>query len=247
MLTDGDRRLYRAVHGTSLVEQPEETTPCEATLLLAADADGESGADLVYEIPDAYLDDAYAETGLTIGGHVYRFYAGTPLMGSDGQVLGTLFVADAETGRLDAAQRDALAILGRQAVARLELTAREREMARASQEQRRTDTALAVERNFVSAVLDTVDALVAVFDTAGRIVRFNRACEAISGMSRGAGGEVCVGAADSPGRHRSGDAGVREHPGGAYPAVFENFWQTREGSCGGSRGRRRLCWIRRRT
>ena len=40
-----------------------------------------------------------------------------------------------------------------------------------------------VERNFVSAVLDTMSALVLVVDTAGRIVRFNRACEEISGYT----------------------------------------------------------------
>ena len=35
----------------------------------------------------------------------------------------------------------------------------------------------------VSAILDTVGALVVVLDPEGRIVRFNRACEQISGYS----------------------------------------------------------------
>jgi PAS domain S-box-containing protein len=43
--------------------------------------------------------------------------------------------------------------------------------------------ALRKERNFVSAVLDTVGALVVVLDTEGRIVSFNRACEQIIGFS----------------------------------------------------------------
>ncbi len=37
------------------------------------------------------------------------------------------------------------------------------------------------ERNFVAAVINTVDALIIVLDTEGRIVQFNRACESISG------------------------------------------------------------------
>ena len=39
------------------------------------------------------------------------------------------------------------------------------------------------ERNFISAVLDTAGALIIVLDTKGRIVRFNRACEEITGYS----------------------------------------------------------------
>lgn len=46
-----------------------------------------------------------------------------------------------------------------------------------------TEAALQEERNLVSAILDTVDALVAVLDRAGRIIRFNRACEQTSGHS----------------------------------------------------------------
>ncbi len=39
------------------------------------------------------------------------------------------------------------------------------------------------ERNLISAILDTVGALVAVLDSSGRIVRFNRACEQTTGHS----------------------------------------------------------------
>ncbi|MBE9139037.1 PAS domain S-box protein [Nodosilinea sp. LEGE 07088] len=44
-----------------------------------------------------------------------------------------------------------------------------------------TDEALRQERNFIAAVLDTVGALVVVLDRSGQIVRFNQACEHISG------------------------------------------------------------------
>src|SRR5579871_4103197 len=39
------------------------------------------------------------------------------------------------------------------------------------------------ERNVVSAIFDTVGALVIVLDQDGRIVRFNRACEQMTGYS----------------------------------------------------------------
>lgn len=50
-------------------------------------------------------------------------------------------------------------------------------------ERQRTEEALEQEHQFVSALLDTVGALVVVLDTQGRIVRFNRACERLTGYS----------------------------------------------------------------
>ncbi len=46
---------------------------------------------------------------------------------------------------------------------------------------RQAEEALKLERNFVSAVLDTVGSLVVVLDTQGRIVRFNSTCERVTG------------------------------------------------------------------
>jgi PAS domain S-box-containing protein len=48
----------------------------------------------------------------------------------------------------------------------------------------KAEDALRAEKNFVATVLDTVGALVVVLDTAGRIVRSNRAFEAITGFTR---------------------------------------------------------------
>ncbi len=48
---------------------------------------------------------------------------------------------------------------------------------------KRTEEALQEERNVVSGILDTVGALVVVLDTDGRIVRFNRACEQMTGYT----------------------------------------------------------------
>ena len=48
---------------------------------------------------------------------------------------------------------------------------------------KQTEEALQEERNVVSAILDTVGALVVVLDPSGRIVRFNRACERTTGYT----------------------------------------------------------------
>ena len=48
---------------------------------------------------------------------------------------------------------------------------------------KRTEEALKEERNVVSTILDTVGALVVVLDPEGCIIRFNRACEQVTGYS----------------------------------------------------------------
>jgi PAS domain-containing protein len=50
-------------------------------------------------------------------------------------------------------------------------------------ERRRTQEALRAERDFITALLDTVGALVVVWDLHGRIVRFNRAAEQLTGYA----------------------------------------------------------------
>jgi PAS domain S-box-containing protein len=50
-------------------------------------------------------------------------------------------------------------------------------------QQKRTEEALRRERDFTSAVLATAGALVIVLDSKGRIVRFNRTCEQLTGYS----------------------------------------------------------------
>src|ERR1700677_2222616 len=49
---------------------------------------------------------------------------------------------------------------------------------------KRVEEELQEERNFVSTILDTVGALVVVLDGEGRILRFNPACELITGYSK---------------------------------------------------------------
>ena len=53
----------------------------------------------------------------------------------------------------------------------------------AQRARQRTERALAIERCFVAATLDSIPALVAVLDTAGRLVRMNQPCAQLTGLS----------------------------------------------------------------
>jgi len=228
-LIGADRIWIKARLGIDATELSLGALPCETTIL----------GDTVYEIPDTRQDPDYAPDGITLGpssGH-YRFYAGAPLTTPNGVSLGALLVLDTTPRRLSGAQINALGILARQVITRLELNGRIRQMDRASRSRQRVESALTVERNFVSAVLDTVGALVVVFDTAGRIVRFNRACEAASGydflslQGRYAWDRLIP-------RHEIPEAieTFERLRAGNFPAAFENQWLNRSGTL------RRIAW-----
>jgi two-component system sensor histidine kinase VicK len=222
-----DRIWIRSRFGMESLELSLGSLPCETTIL----------GDTVYEISDARNNPDYAPDGILLEGRPYRFYAGAPLTTPGGISIGALLVLDSPARMLTPAQSSALSILSRQVINRLELNGRIHQMDRAARSRQRVESALTVERNFVSAVLDTVGALVAVFDPAGRIVRFNRACETTSGYDFA----TLVGrypwdkliprqdipeAIDTFERLRSGH----------FPAAFENQWLNRDGSL------RRIAW-----
>jgi two-component system, OmpR family, sensor histidine kinase VicK len=222
-----DRIWIRSRFGMESLELSLGSLPCETTIL----------GDTVYEISDARNNPDYAPDGILLEGHTYRFYAGAPLTTPGGISIGALLVLDGPARTLTAAQSSALSILSRQVINRLELNGRIHQMDRAARSRQRVESALTVERNFVSAVLDTVGALVAVFDPAGRIVRFNRACETTSGydfatlVGRYAWDKLIPRqdipeAIDTFERLRSGH----------FPAAFENQWLNRDGSL------RRIAW-----
>ena len=96
---------------------------------------------------------------------------------------------------------------------------------------KRAEEALHEERNFASAVLDTVGALVLVLDPGGRIVRFNRACERTTGYasSEVIGGQVwdLFVAPEETARFREIFEQLRA---GRLPAAYESAWATRQGA-----------------
>jgi PAS domain S-box-containing protein len=191
----------------------------------------------VYEIPDARQHPNFAPNGIFLSGRAFRFYAAAPLVTASGVRIGSLFVLDLATRRLTPFQMQTLTVLGRQAMTTIELNHALRQMDSIARSRQRIESALIVERNFVSTVLDTVDALVAVFDTAGRIVRFNRACETTSGYDF----PTLVGRYlwDKLIPHSDVPAAIQNFErlrADGFPAAFENQWLHRDGSL------RRIAW-----
>jgi PAS domain S-box-containing protein len=171
---DFNRLWFKARYGFKGVEQPRAQTACQWML--------EKGQPLL--IANAGADPRFPPTGIPVpGAKDCLSYAGVPLITSAQQMVGTLAVLAIEANRFRAEHVTLLDILGRQVVTRLEFYSRIRLQEQAQRSRQRTERALAIERCFVAATLDSIPALVAVLDTAGRLVRMNQPCAQLTGLS----------------------------------------------------------------
>lgn len=104
-------------------------------------------------------------------------------------------------------------------------------------ERKESERTLRKERDFSQAVLDTTGGLVVLLDTEGRIVRFNRACEKLTGYTEKEvlGRSPWSFLVDPADRERTKHAfeGLRA---GHTPQRYENHWLSRAG------GKRLIAW-----
>ena len=108
---DALRQCFKSCHGIRFRDTGRENSFCDHTVRQKE----------VLVVPDAALDERFARSPLVEGGAMIRFYAGVPLLSSEGHAIGTLCVADTVPRELDTAQTEALRVLGKQVSSRLEL------------------------------------------------------------------------------------------------------------------------------
>ena len=218
---DFNRLWFKARFGFKAAEQPRSTTACQWLL--------QSGQPLL--IVDAGQDPRFPPAGVPlIGAKPCRSYAGVPLVSSAQQVIGTLAVLAQEPGRFNQQHIWLLQILSRQVITRLEFYACIVAQEQSLRARLRTERALDTERCFVAATLDSVPALVAVLDTAGRTVRLNHSCAQLTGLNL----------ADAVGRHFAEDvlepadrawaaSKLREAAAGQVSGPHETAWRVAGG------------------
>jgi PAS domain S-box-containing protein len=97
-------------------------------------------------------------------------------------------------------------------------------------ELKQAENELQQERNVLSAILDTVGALVVVLDPKGRIVRFNRACEQMTGYSfADVKGKYIWDLFLVPEEVDDLKALLEQSSSGRPPGEYESHWLTRDG------------------
>ena len=138
-LVDEDRQWLKARVGCDFEETPREVAFCAHTILQP---------DLLI-IPDATVDERFANNPLVTSPPRIRFYAGAPLVTAEGHALGTICVIDHQPRQLNEEQVKALRALSHQVVAQLRLRQQLMEWRRANEalqaevdQRRRTEEAL---------------------------------------------------------------------------------------------------------
>jgi PAS domain S-box-containing protein len=210
------RTLARCLDGdlAENVEYPLEGTPCAEVL---AGTICYVRAGVASKFPrDAGLARMGAET-----------YVGIALVGAGGKALGLINAVHDRP--LDEAVRPeaVLQVFAGRATAEMERLEAERELRR--------------QRHFAESLLDMVASLVIVVDPQGRIVRFNRACEATSGWTEDEVRGRRFWEVLRPPGERVELARFFEEGGDPrdFPVAYEATWQTRSGE------RRLLSWVNR--
>jgi two-component system, cell cycle sensor histidine kinase and response regulator CckA len=97
-------------------------------------------------------------------------------------------------------------------------------------EQKRVEEDLKKERDFVSAVLNTEGAIVLVLSSDGRIVRFNRACEVVSGYTfEELQGRFVWDFLIPPEQVEGVNKVFNALTAGMFPNKYENYWVAKDG------------------
>jgi GAF domain-containing protein len=100
-LVDADRQWFKAKHGLEATQTPRDVSFCGHALL--------ASEPLV--VLDGLQDERFADNPLVTGAPFVRFYAGQPVKGPEGQMMGTLCLIDHVPRRFSDVDRLALADL----------------------------------------------------------------------------------------------------------------------------------------
>ena len=167
-LLDKDRQWFKAQVGMDTGEMPRANSFCEHLI----------GQVEPMVVPDAIIDLRFRENPYVTGDPKVRFYAGMPLNTTDGHTLGTLCVLDTVPHQLTKEQTEALAALGRQVTAQIELQAKVRLLHRALEEKERIERELRRQTLLFGAFMDHSPTIGFMKDSEGRFVYYNRVfCE----------------------------------------------------------------------
>jgi diguanylate cyclase (GGDEF)-like protein len=125
---DSDRQWGKALVGLDSSEAPREHSFCSRAIL---------DPDALFVVPDTHADPDWADNPMVTGDANVRFYAGAPIVTSEGHALGTVCIADHVTRDFTTQQREALQVLARQTAAHLELRRTSMALAKTNDELRR--------------------------------------------------------------------------------------------------------------
>ncbi|NJK74496.1 MAG: GAF domain-containing protein [Microcoleus sp. SU_5_6] len=131
-LVDADRQWFKSKVGLEASQTPREQAFCARTILQSEP----------FIVPNALEDDRFATNPLVTGDPNIRFYAGAPLITSDGCALGSLCVIDRTPRNLSPEQIEALQALSRQVARLIEMRRSAGTLQRAALQHQASDNAV---------------------------------------------------------------------------------------------------------
>jgi diguanylate cyclase (GGDEF)-like protein/PAS domain S-box-containing protein len=161
-LVDEHRQWFKAIVGLDAKETSRDLAFCAHTIL----------QDETMIIPDAREDERFFDNPLVASAPDIRFYAGVPLITSQGYHLGTLCVIDRVPRVLTAAQLDAIKLLADNVMAHLDLRLSHKQI-----RQYVDDLQLA------ATIFESSSESMIVTDAENRIITVNPAFTAITGYT----------------------------------------------------------------
>lgn len=166
-IIDVARQWFKAKVGVDVAETSREVAFCSYALL-------EPNELLI--VPNAPADPRFADNPSVIDKPSIRFYAGAPLVTSDGFILGTLCAVDIKPRQITPEQKEALRALARQVVSQLELR-------RALHERTEAEKIARESENRFHAMLEAMHEGLVLQDANSTIQICNHRAEEILGLS----------------------------------------------------------------
>src|SRR5262245_4893688 len=163
-LVDANRQWFKAKVGIETSEIPRDIAFCAYTIL---------DSDLLI-VPDALADQRFADNPLVRLEPKIRFYAGAPLITSDGYALGTLCVLDSIPRDLTSEQADALRLLSKQVVSQLDVRRTRDILAQAIAAGEAVEKSLRESEEFKTRLIDSSEDCIQVLDLKGRLLSINQ-------------------------------------------------------------------------
>ncbi len=164
-LLDGEGKLFKVYLGQSVIEEPLDAWFCSHTI---------RQCDLVI-VPDLREDLRFCDSLFVTGKPHLRFYAGYPIIATNGCALGSLCIYDFAPRQLTPMQQQTLSVIARQITAHIELKWQMLALQTAVEKLNRMARDLEISDSRFRALLDASPVAAFMKDEEGRMIYCNRA------------------------------------------------------------------------